>query len=70
MSFLYALASTYSLSLASPTAANKRALQVAHGLILRCFTKRWIELSIDNPARLMLEPGAISVLRYVHGKDL
>ncbi|KAF2752493.1 putative phosphoglycerate mutase [Pseudovirgaria hyperparasitica] len=39
-------------------------LVVAHGLILRCFTKRWIGLSIINPLPIMLEPGAISVLSY------
>ncbi|TAQ84470.1 hypothetical protein B7494_g7215 [Chlorociboria aeruginascens] len=39
-------------------------LLVAHGLILRCFTKRWIGLSIDNPLPIMFEPGAISVLSY------
>ncbi|KAH8591855.1 putative phosphoglycerate mutase [Bisporella sp. PMI_857] len=39
-------------------------LLVAHGLILRCFTKRWIGLSIDNSLPIMFEPGAISVLSY------
>jgi hypothetical protein len=50
---------------ASPTAAKRRELQVAHGLILRCFWKRWLSLSVDDPLRMMLAPGAIAVLRYV-----
>jgi hypothetical protein len=62
--------SIYFDPLALPTAANRCTLQVAHGLILRCFTKRWIGLSIDNRLPIMFEPGAISVLRYVHDTDL
>ena len=40
-------------------------LQVAHGLILRCFVKRWLALSIDFPLQMMLAPGAVAILRYV-----
>jgi hypothetical protein len=50
---------------ASFTAAERQELQVAHGLILRCFWKRWLGLSIDNPLRMMFDPGEIAVLRYV-----
>ncbi|KAF2789397.1 putative phosphoglycerate mutase [Melanomma pulvis-pyrius CBS 109.77] len=39
-------------------------LLVAHGLILRCFVKRWLGLSIDNPLPMILAPGAIAVLSY------
>lgn len=47
------------------TKAERRELQVAHGLILRCFVKRWLGLSVDFPLRMMLAPAAIAVLRYV-----
>ncbi len=40
-------------------------LQVAHGLILRCFVKRWLGFSVDFPIPMMLDPGAIAVLRFV-----
>lgn len=33
---------------ALPTATQRRELQVAHGLILRCFMKRWIGLTVDQ----------------------
>ncbi|KAL8402557.1 hypothetical protein RB596_009073 [Gaeumannomyces avenae] len=40
-------------------------LIVAHGLILRCFVKRWIGLSVDNPNfPMMLNPGGVSILSY------
>ncbi|KAI0189231.1 putative phosphoglycerate mutase [Astrocystis sublimbata] len=39
-------------------------LLVAHGLILRCFVKRWLNLSVDSPLQMMLAPGAIAVLSY------
>lgn len=39
-------------------------LFVAHGLILRCFVKRWLGLSVDFPLRMMLAPAAIAVLSY------
>lgn len=39
--------------------------QVAHGLILRCFVKRWLGFSVNFPLQMMLAPGAIAVLRYV-----
>ncbi|KAL8891262.1 MAG: hypothetical protein Q9215_001675 [Flavoplaca cf. flavocitrina] len=38
---------------------------VAHGLILRCFAKRWLNYSLDNPLPMMLAPGAIGILRWV-----
>ncbi|KAK3897891.1 histidine phosphatase superfamily [Staphylotrichum tortipilum] len=39
-------------------------LLVAHGLILRCFLKRWLDFSVDFPLQMMLAPGAIAVLSY------
>jgi sedoheptulose-bisphosphatase len=39
--------------------------QVAHGLILRCFVKRWLKLPVDDPLPMMLSPGALAMLRYV-----
>lgn len=46
--------------------SKARDLQVAHGLILRCFVKRWIGFPIDFHIPMMLAPGAITVLRYVN----
>jgi hypothetical protein len=46
-------------------AAKMEESQVAHGLILRCFVKRWLGLAVDFPLQMMLSPGAIAVLRYV-----
>jgi len=37
---------------------------VAHGLILRCFVKRWLNYPLDFPLSMMMPPGAISVLSY------
>lgn len=42
--------------------SNPHNLQVAHGLILRCFLKRWLSLPLDTPVSLTMEPGAIAVL--------
>ncbi|KAL2166387.1 hypothetical protein VTG60DRAFT_2816 [Thermothelomyces hinnuleus] len=39
-------------------------LLVAHGLVLRCFFKRWLGFSVDHPLRLIMDPGAITVLSY------
>ena len=36
---------------------------VAHGHILRAFIKRWLKYPLDMPLSLMLEPGAIGILR-------
>ncbi|KAG9249708.1 putative phosphoglycerate mutase [Emericellopsis atlantica] len=44
-------------------------LIVAHGLILRCFAKRWIGFEIDASLELMMDPGAIAVLSYKN-KDI
>jgi hypothetical protein len=52
-------------SLASPAVAEAREPQVAHGLILRCFVKRWLGFSVDSHLPMTLPPGAIVVLRYV-----
>ena len=41
-------------------------LLVAHGHILRAFTKRWLKYSIDFPFSMMMEPGAIGILSYAH----
>lgn len=37
--------------------------QVAHGLILRAFAKRWMQYALDFPLPMMMAPGAIAVLR-------
>ncbi len=53
----------------SPLLTHHMNAQVAHGLILRCFVKRWLGFSLDFPLQMMLAPGAIAVLRYVkHGQ--
>ncbi|KAF9883833.1 hypothetical protein FE257_002770 [Aspergillus nanangensis] len=39
---------------------------VAHGHLLRAFTKRWLGYPMDFPLSMMLEPGAIGVLSYQH----
>ena len=36
---------------------------VAHGHLLRAFTKRWLGYPLAFPLSLMLEPGAVGVLR-------
>lgn len=41
-------------------------LVVAHGHILRAFTKRWMEWEMKFPFTMMMEPGAIGVLSYAH----
>lgn len=38
-------------------------IQVAHGMSLRCFVKRWLGYPLDMPLALMLSPGAIGILR-------
>ena len=38
--------------------------QVAHGLILRAFFKRWMKYPLDMPLPMMFSPGAIGILRY------
>jgi hypothetical protein len=45
--------------------ADGKGGQVAHGLILRCFVKRWLKLPVDDPLPMMLSPGALAMLRYV-----
>ncbi|OAL52613.1 phosphoglycerate mutase [Pyrenochaeta sp. DS3sAY3a] len=37
---------------------------VAHGLIIRCFMKRWLNLSLDASLPVMYSPGAIGILSY------
>ncbi|KAJ5527302.1 hypothetical protein N7513_011461 [Penicillium frequentans] len=39
---------------------------VAHGHLLRAFTKRWLGYPMEFPLLLMLEPGAVGVLSYQH----
>ncbi|KAL2173000.1 putative phosphoglycerate mutase [Thermothelomyces heterothallicus CBS 202.75] len=39
-------------------------LIVAHGLVLRCFIKRWLGFSVDFPLQMKMDPGAITVLSY------
>ena len=38
-------------------------LLVAHGHLLRAFTKRWLGYPMEFPLSMMLEPGAVGVLR-------
>jgi hypothetical protein len=63
--FLPHLSLYFVLSPALSTAAEGRELQVAHGVILRCFWKRWQGLSVDTPLRMMLDPGELAILRYI-----
>jgi len=39
---------------------------VAHGHLLRAFTKRWLKYPMEFPLSMMLEPGAVGVLSYQH----
>ncbi|KAI9371701.1 histidine phosphatase superfamily [Aspergillus egyptiacus] len=41
-------------------------LLVAHGHLLRAFTKRWLGYPMEFPLSMMLEPGAVGVLSYQH----
>ncbi|KGO47195.1 Histidine phosphatase superfamily, clade-1 [Penicillium expansum] len=41
-------------------------LIVAHGHILRAFTKRWLKYPMDFPFTMMMEPGAIGIMSYAH----
>jgi probable phosphoglycerate mutase len=36
---------------------------IAHGHLLRAFVKRWLKYSMEFPLSMMLEPGAVGVLR-------
>lgn len=45
-------------------------VQVAHGLILRAFVKRWLGYPVDFPMSIMMSPGAISILRSVHARTI
>ncbi|KAF7890319.1 hypothetical protein EAF00_008634 [Botryotinia globosa] len=39
---------------------------VAHGHILRAFTKRWLRYAMDFPFQMMMEPGATGIMSYAH----
>lgn len=39
---------------------------VAHGHLLRAFTKRWLGYPLEFPLSMMLEPGGVGVLSYQH----
>ncbi|KAF2849436.1 putative phosphoglycerate mutase [Plenodomus tracheiphilus IPT5] len=43
---------------------SANVLLVAHGLILRCFVKRWLGWMIHSSLPMTLLPGSISVLSY------
>ena len=64
MFFLYISLSSLLKYPLLPTEANNRELQVAHGLILRCFVKRWVGLEVNSSLELDLETGAMAVVRY------
>ncbi|KAL5375329.1 hypothetical protein PMIN06_011521 [Paraphaeosphaeria minitans] len=38
---------------------------VAHGLILRCFLKRWIKRPVDDDISLLWQAGGFAIVRYV-----
>lgn len=40
-------------------------VQVAHGHILRAFTKRWLGYPLEFPLSMMIAPGGVGILRYV-----
>ncbi len=61
----YVLSSLSLFGKPSVLISKERHSQVAHGLVLRCFLKRWLGFSVDFPLPMMLGPGAIAVLRYV-----
>lgn len=39
---------------------------VAHGHLLRAFTKRWLGYPMEFPLSMMLEPGGVGILSYQH----
>jgi sedoheptulose-bisphosphatase len=39
-------------------------LLVAHGHLLRAFTKRWLKYSMDFPLQMVLPPGGVGILSY------
>ena len=39
-------------------------VKVAHGHLLRAFAKRWLKYPLETPLSMMLEPGAIGILRF------
>ncbi|KAI1324306.1 putative phosphoglycerate mutase [Xylariaceae sp. FL0255] len=41
-------------------------LVVAHGHILRAFTKRWLKYPMNFGFTMMMEPGAIGIMSYAH----
>ncbi|ETN40839.1 uncharacterized protein HMPREF1541_05119 [Cyphellophora europaea CBS 101466] len=43
---------------------NGDIVLVAHGLILRCFVKRWLDLPVDDSLPMLLSPGSIAILSY------
>lgn len=45
---------------------HAESLQVAHGHILRAFTKRWLKYPMDFSFTMMMEPGAIGIMSYAH----
>ena len=45
---------------------HAESLQVAHGHILRAFTKRWLKYPMGFSFTMMMEPGAIGIMSYAH----
>jgi broad specificity phosphatase PhoE len=37
---------------------------IAHGHLLRAFTKRWLKYPMEFPLSLMLEPAGVGILSY------
>ncbi|EKG13061.1 Histidine phosphatase superfamily clade-1 [Macrophomina phaseolina MS6] len=56
-------------ALQAPCMRGERAADVvlvAHGHLLRAFTKRWLGYPLEFPLSMMLEPGGVGVLSYQH----
>ncbi|KAL8681520.1 MAG: hypothetical protein Q9186_002336 [Xanthomendoza sp. 1 TL-2023] len=39
---------------------------ISHGHFLRGFVKRWVQLPLDVPLSLMLDPGGVGIVSYEH----
>ncbi|KAL8821203.1 MAG: hypothetical protein Q9223_000718 [Gallowayella weberi] len=39
---------------------------ISHGHLLRGFVKRWVQLPLDVPLSLMLDPGGVGIVRYMY----
>ena len=46
--------------------ARRDVLVIAHGHILRAFTKRWLGLNMSFSIEMQIEPGGLAGLSYAH----